>query len=69
MGSAKVIKREVNVTTENDNDLTKWKINLFSYYMENKYRYLRCGDVIWLHHSEANALLGAIRKKELKDIP
>jgi len=33
---------------------------LFSDYLE-KSQYLNCGDVIWLHHSEANGSLSAIR--------
>ena len=30
-------------------------------FKENKKQYLRCGDVIWLHHSEGKATLGAKR--------
>lgn len=44
-----------------ENEPTKWKINLFTHYNQNTNTYLRCGNVIWLHHSEANASLGALR--------
>ncbi|EAR98945.2 MIR domain protein (macronuclear) [Tetrahymena thermophila SB210] len=64
----KVLKREVNISIENETDPTKWKVNLFSYLMESQQKFLKCGDVIWLHHSEANACLGATRKRELKDM-
>lgn len=58
----------MNVSTENENDPTKWKINLFYDYIENEQKFLRCGDVIWLHHSEASASLGALRKRDFRDM-
>ena len=49
-----IIKREVNASFE---EPTSWKINYFQDFPKEADLYLRCGDVIWLHHSEANSII------------
>ena len=54
-----IIKREVNVALEDQPQY--WKINIFSLY-EDYSRFLKAGDVIWLHHIELNASLTILKK-------
>jgi hypothetical protein len=39
-----------------------WKVILFQHYIPDSSKYLKVGDCIWLHHSEAEATL-AVQKK------
>lgn len=53
-----IIKREINASIE---EYTPWKLNLFHEYPLEPDAFLRCGDVIWLHHSEANSIITSAR--------
>jgi inositol 1,4,5-triphosphate receptor type 3 len=61
-GEKKIHKREVNASLE---EPTSWKINLFSDTIGSKM--LRIGDFVWLHHSERNATLAALRSTKAFD--
>ncbi|KAL4438400.1 hypothetical protein ABPG74_009439 [Tetrahymena malaccensis] len=52
-------KREINGSQENQ---TNFKLNLFQESYTEFQQYLKCGDVIWLHHSEATSQIGVSRK-------
>lgn len=41
-----------------------WKIVMFEYYIPETTRFLKVGDCLWLHHSEAESVL-AVQKKML----
>ena len=41
---------------------TNWKLNLYSEYVPETSKILKCGDILWLHHSEYNVTLAALRK-------
>lgn len=56
-----ILKRECNAALD---EPTAWKINLFSNYVFDDEEYLRCGDVLWLHHSESNTCLAACRREK-----
>jgi inositol 1,4,5-triphosphate receptor type 1 len=57
----RITKREVNSSFE---EKTFWKLNLFTEFQAAQDEYLRCGNVIWLHHSEANSILIAQHKSK-----
>lgn len=52
-------KRELNASVE---DKTQWKLSVYSEYIPETQGGLKCGDVIWLHHSETNTTIAAARK-------
>jgi MIR domain len=52
-------KRELNASVE---DKTQWKLTVYSGYIPETQSGLKCGDVIWLHHSETNTTIAAARK-------
>ncbi|CAD8132784.1 unnamed protein product [Paramecium pentaurelia] len=56
-----IIKREVNASLDEENQ-TQWRISVYSDYVPETSGCLKCGDVIWLHHSETNTTIAATRK-------
>ncbi|CAD8103545.1 unnamed protein product [Paramecium sonneborni] len=56
-----IIKREVNASLDEENQ-TQWRIFVYSDYVAETSGCLKCGDVIWLHHSETNTTIAATRK-------
>lgn len=61
-----IIKREVNAALDEENQ-TQWRISVYSDYVAETSGYLKCGDVIWLHHSETNTTIAATRKGKSVD--
>jgi hypothetical protein len=60
----KIQKREVNASLE---ETTSWKMNLFSEHVPDSLKLLKIGDIVWLHHSERNATLAALRQSKAFD--
>ncbi|CAD8059333.1 unnamed protein product [Paramecium primaurelia] len=56
-----IVKREVNAALDEENQ-TQWRISVYSDYVPETSGFLKCGDVIWLHHSETNTTIAATRK-------
>ncbi len=63
-GKKKTPKREVNASLE---EPTAWKCRLFNNFVAPDCKYIKCGDVIWLHHSEADTTLAAHRRDRCTD--
>ncbi|CAD8068825.1 unnamed protein product [Paramecium sonneborni] len=61
-----IIKREVNAALDEENQ-TQWRISVYSDYVPETSGFLKCGDVIWLHHSETNTTVAATRKGKSVD--
>lgn len=61
MGKLPNFKREINASMEEPG---QFQIKLFTDACNSSESgmYLKCGDVVWLHHSEANASLSATRR-------
>jgi inositol 1,4,5-triphosphate receptor type 1 len=49
----------MNASLEEHNS---WKLNLYNEYIPENLKYLKCGDIIWLHHTECNSTLAINRK-------
>jgi len=45
-----------------------WKINLFSTHKESHSKSLKCGDIVWIHHSEVNNSLIVTDKTKSYDM-
>lgn len=60
-------KKEINAS-QTFPPTSQWKINLFQPQIEFNGRKLKCGDVLWLHHSEAQATLAAKKLQPLVNL-
>lgn len=61
-----IIKREINAALDEENQ-TQWRISIYSEYVPETSQFLKCGDVIWLHHSETNTTIAATRSENMVD--
>ena len=54
-----ILLREVNASHE---EPVQWKLNLFAEFEGKQDQMLRCGYVVWIHHSESNSIISALRR-------
>ena len=58
---AKIQSKEINASLDNK---SRWNINLFSVAQRDKYSCIRCGNYIWISHSEGAVVLVGSQQSE-----